>query len=82
MGSGLSLSNKQVLDIVIRDINKIKRTMTHEFYKLQAERPLYTDDGYEIYYDFSDEERYRRELTILERTLEQIIKNKNKSNKK
>ena len=48
MGSGISLSEKQTGDIIQRELIK-------DYYEKQAKLPLYTDDGYEIFRDFSDE---------------------------
>ena len=48
MGSGISLSEKQLCDIIQRDLVK-------DYYEKQAKLPLYTEDGYEIFRDFSDE---------------------------
>ena len=48
MGSGISLSKKHIAEIIIRDLKK-------EFNEYQSKISLYTDDGYEIYSDFSDE---------------------------
>jgi hypothetical protein len=48
MGSGLSLTHKQVIYI-------IKRDLYIDFQYKQSILPRYTDDGYEIFYDYSDE---------------------------
>ena len=48
MGSGISVCENQIADIIERDLVK-------EFYEKQAKLPLFTDDGYEIFRDFSDE---------------------------
>jgi len=50
MGSGISLDEKQIADI-------IKRQLIKKFEEEQTMLPLYTDDGHEIYRDFSDEVR-------------------------
>ena len=52
MGSGLSLTYDQVKNIIERDLN-IK------FKELEYQKDLnrYTDDGIEIFYDFSNEEK-------------------------
>ncbi len=55
MGSGISLSKKQIIDIIKRDLKK-------SFYDTQNNRILYTDDGYEIFYDFSDEITYMNKI--------------------
>ena len=48
MGSGISLNEEQVAQIIIRDL-------IIEFNEEQSKLPLFTDEGYEIYRDFSDE---------------------------
>ena len=48
MGSGISLCEKQTAEIIERELVK-------EYYIEQSRLPLYTDDGYEIYRDFSEE---------------------------
>jgi hypothetical protein len=48
MGSGISLGEIQISEI-------IKRDLVNKFNKDQTMLPLYTDDGYEIYRDFSEE---------------------------
>ena len=53
MGSGISLSKEHVVQLIKRDLRK-------EFYDSQQNRPIYTDDGYEIYYDFTDEANYSK----------------------
>jgi hypothetical protein len=52
MGSGLSLTHKQVVLLIERDLNKI-------FNELEYQKDLnrYTTDGIEIFYDFSEEEK-------------------------
>lgn len=48
MGAGLSLSHKQVVNLIERDLINL-------FEQEENMRPRTTDDGYEIYYDFSEE---------------------------
>ena len=48
MGAGITLDNNQIADIIIRQL-------IDQFYDEQRTQPLYTEDGYEIYHDFSDE---------------------------
>ncbi len=48
MGSGISLCEKQICEIIERGLIK-------DFDEIQKKLPVYTDDGYEIYRDFSDE---------------------------
>lgn len=48
MGSGISLNKDQVIEIIKRDLYK-------EFSDHQQQRPKFTNCGYEIFYDFSDE---------------------------
>ena len=48
MGSGISLTYPQIVSI-------IKRDLKFDFENHQRILPRYTDDGYEIFYDYSDE---------------------------
>ena len=48
MGSGISLSENQIAEVIERELVK-------DFYTNQSNLILYTDDGYEIFRDFSDE---------------------------
>jgi hypothetical protein len=48
MGSGISLCEKQTAEIIERELVK-------EYCIKQSCLPLYTDDGYEIFRDFSEE---------------------------
>jgi len=48
MGSGISLTKDQVIQIIERDLHLL-------FNEKQNVRPKYTDDGIEIFYDFADE---------------------------
>jgi hypothetical protein len=54
MGSGISLSDKQLCDI-------IQNELTMEFYEKQSLKPRYVD-GIEIYEDFSDEYAWRMNM--------------------
>ena len=75
MGSGISLSKEQVVHIIERELSK-------EFYDSQTNRPIYTDEGYEIYYDFTDEANYINTLKKLNEFLSQEKrKERNSSNK-
>lgn len=58
MGSGISLSENQVCQIV-------KRDMTKEFYDTQYLKPKYIN-GLEIPEDFSDEVKWRAQLKSIE----------------
>jgi predicted component of type VI protein secretion system len=57
MGSGLSLTDKQVANIIKRDLKNI-------FNEKENEQNLnrYTGDGYEIFYDFSEEENLLKKI--------------------
>jgi NADPH-dependent curcumin reductase CurA len=71
MGSGLSLTYDQVKNIIERDLN-IK------FKELEYQKDLnrYTDDGIEIFYDFSNEEKLIKQKREI---YEFIKKSKNKN---
>jgi hypothetical protein len=58
MGSGISLSEKQVCEIV-------KRDMTKEYYDAQYMKPRFIN-GFEIPEDFSDEVNWRTQLKKVE----------------
>ena len=58
MGSGLSLTHQQVVDIIKRDLILV-------FNEEHINRPRYTDDGYEIFYDFSDEVKLKNKINEL-----------------
>jgi hypothetical protein len=60
MGSGISLNKNQIIHIIKRDIKRC-------FYDDQNNRIRYTDDGYEIFYDFSDEVLYMNKLKEINR---------------
>jgi hypothetical protein len=60
MGSGLSLNHQQVVDIIKRDLISL---LNEE----QINRPRFTDDGYEIFYDFSDEVNLKNKIKELQR---------------
>jgi len=63
MGSGLSLSHKQVVAI-------IERELQHAYQELENMRPRTTPDGYEIYYDFSEEVSLNQTIQELRRVSE------------
>jgi predicted dithiol-disulfide oxidoreductase (DUF899 family) len=48
MGSGISLSDNQVAEIIERELFK-------EYYETQKKLEVFTYEGYEIYRDFSDD---------------------------
>lgn len=60
MGSGLSLNHQQVVDIIKRDLISLLK-------EEQINRPRFTDDGYEIFYDFSDEVNLKNKIKELQR---------------
>ena len=60
MGSGLSLTHEQVVSIVERDLII---TLNQE----QINRPRFTDDGYEIFYDYSDEVNLNNKINEIKR---------------
>jgi hypothetical protein len=53
MGSGISLSKDQIIYF-------IKRDLVDNFNENQNIRPRYTDDGYEIFYDYTDEVKLKK----------------------
>jgi hypothetical protein len=55
MGSGLSINHKQLTEIIKRDLIK-------SFNEDQAKLPLYTDDGFIIYRDFTEEEKLKNKI--------------------
>ena len=59
MGSGQSLTHKQVVQLIKRDLIKVLNE-DHQT------RPRYTDDGAEIFYDFSDEVKLNKKIKELE----------------
>jgi len=63
MGSGLSLSHEQVINIIERDLYKNLKEV-----ELKQDLNRYTDDGIEIFYDFSEEEKVKK----IKRKLEQL----------
>jgi hypothetical protein len=75
MGSGISLSKEQVISLIQRDLTK-------KFYDNQQNLPMNTEDGCQIYYDFTDEAKYRNILKILHQfQLQENNKERNGSNK-
>ena len=59
MGSGLSLTHKQVSQIIQRDLIKALN-------EDQQLRPRFTHDGCEIFYDFSDEVKLNKKIKEIE----------------
>ena len=57
MGSGLSLSHEQVINIIIRDLHKNLKEV-----ELKQDLNRYTQDGYENFYDFSDEANFKNKI--------------------
>ena len=57
MGSGLSFTDEQVANIIKRDLNNI-------FNENETKKDLnrYTKDGYEIFYDFSEEAEIKKKI--------------------
>ena len=60
MGSGLSLTHEQVANIVERDL-------IIELNQDQLNRRRFTDDGYEIFYDYSDEVKLNNKINEIQR---------------
>jgi len=71
MGSGQSFTHEQVVALVKRDIIQI--------YEYEENiRPRTTPDGYEIYYDFSEEVKMKELIDKLNKFLEKdLTKNTN-----
>jgi hypothetical protein len=55
MGSGISLCEVQLVSIIKRDI-------VQDFYEKEMLLPLYTDEGYEIFRDFSNEAKMNNKI--------------------
>ena len=55
MGSGISLCEKQIAQIIERDLIK-------KYYEEQSKLQSFTDDGYEIWRDFSDEVKLNEKI--------------------
>ena len=64
MGSGISLSKNQIIDI-------IRRTIKEEYDAIELNKPN-SIDGYLVYYDFSDEMKYIKKLKELNNFLNKI----------
>jgi hypothetical protein len=62
MGSGISLSHYQVVYMIERQLEKAHNEWEHM-------RPRTTDDGYEIYYDFSEEAALNKKIQELHQFL-------------
>jgi uncharacterized FlaG/YvyC family protein len=69
MGSGLSLTNEQVVNIIKRDLkeafkeNEIKKDLNR-----------YTADGIEIFQDFSEEAKLRKTIKEIDEFVEKLDK--------
>ena len=59
MGSGISLTKDQVIII-------LKREIYNEYLEIHNSRQIFTDDGYEIYYDYSDEVELNEKLKLID----------------
>jgi len=59
MGSGISLSKDQVIYIIKRDLRS-------DFLIRENMKPKFTEDGVEIYYDFSDEANLIKDITEID----------------
>jgi hypothetical protein len=59
MGSGISLTNEQLVHIIKRDV-------TIKFYEDENMKDVTTVDGYLIYYDFAEEVKYTKKLKELD----------------
>ena len=57
MGAGLSFTDEQVANIIKRDLKNI-------FNENETKKDLnrYTQDGYEIFYDFSEEAEIKKKI--------------------
>ena len=57
MGSGLSLTHEQTINIIERDLINI-------FKENENKKDLnrFTQDGYEIFYDFSEEANFKNKI--------------------
>ena len=57
MGSGLSLTHEQTINIIKRDLINI-------FKENENKKDLnrFTQDGYEIFYDFSEEAKFKNKI--------------------
>ena len=62
MGSGISLSHYQVVYMIERELERLHM-------EKENLRPRTTDDGYEIYYDFSEEAALNKTVRELHRFL-------------
>jgi hypothetical protein len=69
MGSGISLGEDHIFQI-------IQRELAAEFYHQEKSKPKYIN-GYEIYYDFSEEVKWRTKVRNAYDTLLRIQQQKN-----
>ena len=67
MGSGISLSREQI-------IITIKRELEYEFNLAESIKIYFTDDGYQIYENFDDEEIYLKNVKHLNCLLYKYMK--------
>jgi hypothetical protein len=74
MGSGISLSKQNIVDIISREIDMIKNNTTIEFNEKQANISIYSEDGCIIYQDFTDEKNYKQKIKDLNNKLDEIIR--------
>lgn len=58
MGSGISLSREQIINI-------IKREIEYDFNLTESKKIYFTDDGYPIYENFDNEEIYLKKVKYL-----------------
>lgn len=59
MGSGISLTKDQIIFF-------IKRELYNEYLENYNSRQLFTEDGYEIYYDYSDEVTLYKKIKFID----------------
>lgn len=62
MGSGISLSREQIIQI-------IKKTIKNEFEIKERINPKESDDGYLLYDNFDDEELFNKKIRYLDSLL-------------
>ena len=59
MGSGISLSREQIINI-------IKKEIEYEFKLIESKKIYFTDDGYPTYENFDNEENYWDKMKYLD----------------
>jgi hypothetical protein len=59
MGSGISLSREQIINI-------IKKEIEYEFKLIESKKIYFTDEGYQIYENFDNEENYWNKIKYLD----------------